>query len=130
MIRLFGERRKPVCRDVSSDGLSQFSSRLWADNSSENLKSSVHGFVVRHTELSPVVQRRVFWGRDDPIAAPENTVTPGRGALFFTGVPNVCARVVFVRGNEVERHLKEAVERLAFGTHEVELVTAVEGMKV
>ena len=130
MIRLFGERRKPVCGDVSSDGLSQFSARLWADASSEYIKSSMHGFVVRHTELSPVVQRRVFWGGDDPVAAPENTVTPSRGTLFFTGVPNACARVVFVRRNEVERHLKEAVECLTFGTHEVELVTAVEGMKV
>ena len=130
MIRLFGERRKPVRGNVSSYGLSQFSASLWADASSEYIKSSMHGFVVRHTELSPVVQGRMFRCRNDPVTAPENTVAPGGRALFFTGVPYACARVVFVSRNEVERHLEEAIERLTLGTHEVELVATVEGNKV
>ena len=76
--------------------------------------------MVGHAELGSVVQRRVFRRGDYPVAAPENAVAPRRRPLLFTGVPYVCSRDILVGGNEVERHLKETIEILAFGTNEVD----------
>jgi predicted component of type VI protein secretion system len=130
MVRLFWKRRKTAHREISSDGLPKFSTRLWTDGSSEHIKSSVHRLMVRHAELGPVVQRRVFGRRYDPVAAPKNAVAPSGRALLLAGVPDVCAGVIFVSWNKVERHLEETIERFTLGAHQVELVTTVESMEV
>lgn len=60
----------------------------------------------------------------------QSTRSHQAGALLFAGIPCVGARIILVSRNEVERHLKEAIERLPFSTHKVKLIAAVKGMKV
>jgi hypothetical protein len=68
--------------------------------------------------------------RDDPVTAPENTIAPGWRALLLAGVPRVCAGIVFVSWNKVQRHLIEAIESLALRAYKVELVAAIEGAEI